>query len=204
LRGGALLPGRAGGSRVLAHCLLENCCTMADFSNLPCRDETSNVHVVVEAPRGSTVKVKFDPEKRAFVYQRALILGLAYPFDWGFVPSTLAEDGDPLDAMVLCETPTWPGIVVPAKPIGVVRMKQKEKGEDGERNDRIIALPAEDERYEDVKELPRRVRQELEHFFIITSEMTNKKVLVQGWEGPEFANKLVDKAAHRYVRGGQE
>lgn len=177
---------------------------MTDFVNLPCRDEDSNVHVVVEAPRGSTVKLKFDLEMKVFVYQRALILGLAYPFDWGFVPSTKADDGDPLDAMVLCEQPTWPGIVVPAKPIGVVRMTQKEKGEDSERNDRIIALPTEDERYEDVKDLPKRVRQELEEFFVTMSRMTDKKVVVQGWEGPDFANKLVDKAAHRYVRGGKE
>src|SRR5262249_15216380 len=105
---------------------------------------------------------------------------------------------------VMCEAPTWPGIVVPSKPIGVVRMTQKEKGEEGERNDRIIALPSEDRRYEDVKDLPKRVRHELEQFFITMADMTNKKVVVQGWEGPEFANKLVDKAANRYVRGGSE
>jgi inorganic pyrophosphatase len=170
---------------------------MPDFTKLPCRDGNGNVHLVVEAPRGSLVKLKFEPELGVFSFRRPLELGLVYPYDWGFIPSTRAADGDPLDGMVLFDAPTWPGVVVPSRPIGAVRMTQK----GGISNDRIILVPAADARYEEAASLPERVRTQLEHFFLNASEAI-KKAHIEGWTGAKVARELVDAAATAYAKRG--
>lgn len=177
---------------------------MTDLHSLPCRDGDGHCLVVVEAPRGSAVKLRFDPNLRAFVLQRALKPGTTYPYDWGFVPSTLAEDGDPLDAMILYDAPTWPGVVVPTMPIGILRMRQKEGDGPSVDNDRLLGVPADDPRIAHVSDLPTLVREGLEEFFVSTSEMTGKSVTRGGWDGPKAARRAIDRAAERFrrVNGG--
>src|SRR5687767_14010541 len=104
---------------------------------------------------------------------RPLLRGLTYPFDWGFVPSTRAADGDPLDVMIVHDAPTFPGLVIPCRLIGVLEADQK--GERGrERNDRLFAVPAQARRereLDDVAQLPARLRQELEQFFLAATAL---------------------------------
>jgi inorganic pyrophosphatase len=88
------------------------------LSNLPAYSEDGAVHAVVEAPKGSLVKLKYEIKLGAFTVAHSLPLGLSYPFDWGFVPSTQAPDGDPLDILILHEASTYPGVVLPCRPLG--------------------------------------------------------------------------------------
>jgi inorganic pyrophosphatase len=178
---------------------------MPDFGSLPLRDERGRLLVVVEAPKGSRMKIKYEPKLHAFVLSRAFQLGVAYPYDWGFIPSTCAADGDPLDAMVMFEAPTFPGVVVPIAPLGVVRVVQRDKkGAELKRNDRIVARAIDDDRWADVKRLPKRVRDELEQFFLTAVEKTEKRVTIEGWGGAKAALKAIEAAArtHQQRRHG--
>jgi inorganic pyrophosphatase len=169
---------------------------MADLLSLPTRGDDGDVHVVVESPRGSRVKLKYEPKLGVFTLSRPLILGVVYPFDWGFVPSTQAADGDPLDALVLSEAPTYPGVLLACRAIGVVRITQR--GEHGrERNDRVVAVPVKAPRTDgiaDARQLHERVRREIAQFFLTAVALTDKEVMLEGWDGPEAAEKLVDES----------
>ena len=174
---------------------------MGNLAKIPTRDEEGNVHVVVETPRGSRVKLVYEPELKAITLARALVTGLSYPHDWGFIPSTIAEDGDPLDVMVLSDSGTAPGVVMKCKLIGVIRMSQKkEKGGGRERNDRVIAVPLAAPRADgltDPRDLPARTRKELEQFFLDVDDLTDKDAKVEGWGGPKEAEACVDEASMR-------
>ena len=159
------------------------------------------VHVVVETPRGSTAKLTFDPDLGAMTLSRPLPLGLAYPYDWGFVPSTCAADGDPIDAMVMWEGGSFPGVVIPCRLIGVLEVEQRnvETG-DRERNDRLIAVPVKSvalAAVRSVDELDGRVRGGLQQFFEAAVTFEGKALRVLGWGGPEAADALVQDAVER-------
>ncbi|WP_394822225.1 inorganic diphosphatase [Pendulispora albinea] len=176
-----------------------------NLAKLPYQDEKQDLHVVVETPRGSHTKIAYDPERELFRYSRPLVLGVTYPYDWGFVPSTVAPDGDPLDALIYHDGTSFPGLVIACKPIGLVELSQavvKDGRASSERqsNDRLIVVPAEDERARDATLFSPRVRQELEQFFLLATLLTPKDPRIEGWKGPEVAAKLVADAHAAYRR----
>ena len=155
-------------------------------------------HVVVESPRGSSMKLKYDPMLDVITLSRPLPSGVVYPHDWGFVPGTKACDGDPVDALVLSDGGTAPGIVVTCRALGVLEVDQKRKTGDGrERNDRIIAVPLSARRLDalqDVFALSERVRDEIAAFFIQATAFEGKDIKVLGWKGPSQAVALITPA----------
>jgi inorganic pyrophosphatase len=174
---------------------------MPDLQKLPVHTRDGDVHVVVETPRGSAAKLEFDPELQAFTLSKALILGLTYPYDWGFVPSTKGEDGDPIDVLVLHDAATAPGLVLKCKVIGVLEVLQREKGKKDLRNDRLIAVPRDSHREhadKDARDLPKPVRKEIEKFFVATDELEDKTLKFLGWKGPKTGAHLIDKAAKQF------
>jgi inorganic pyrophosphatase len=177
---------------------------MPSLLELPATPEPGVIHVVVESPRGATSKIKFDETLEVFTLSRPLPLGIAYPHDWGFVPGTRAADGDPVDALLWSEGTSYPGLVVRAIPVALIKLEQNRKsGRGRERNDRILAVPenAPRNRLRAVRDLPDRVRDELERFFIDATYFEKKAPRVLGWEGAAQALALVDRSRPHASRG---
>jgi inorganic pyrophosphatase len=168
------------------------------LEELPPYDDDGGLQAVVETPKGSTYKVKFEPRTGSFHYQRPLPIGLAYPYDWGFVPGTRAPDGDPVDVLVLHEAATHPGVVVPARLLGVVRISQKEKGKPREENDRLIAAPLEHAAHRRLSDVTKRMRREIEAFFLSSARFTGKDVTLEGWSGRKKAERVVDRGRRAF------
>jgi inorganic pyrophosphatase len=171
---------------------------MPDLSRLPTFAHDEVLHVVVESPRGSAVKLKYEPVLRVMSISRPLSLGLSYPYDWGFVPSTVGADGDPLDAVVLWDVGTFPGVVIPSRVLGLLKIEQRgEPGAPRVRNDRLIVLPVDARRESGVDwttALSSRVRAELAEFFLASTALEDKDAQVLGWDGPDAALALVRAA----------
>src|ERR1051325_12256036 len=113
---------------------------MSNLSKLPTWADKDHVYAVVETLRGSRAKLAFDPKLRTFTLSKPLLAGLTYPYDWGFIPSTKAPDGDPLDVLIIHDARTYPGVVLKCRPVGVLEVEQT-SGSKRERNDRIFAVP---------------------------------------------------------------
>jgi inorganic pyrophosphatase len=172
------------------------------LSNLPVYSDDGAIHAVVEAPKGSGVKLKYDEKLGTFTVTRALPLGLTYPFDWGFVPSTKAPDGDPLDVLILHGAQTYPGVVLPCQPLGLIEMDQDNEEGQRERNDRVIVMPSWHDRlgeFERASDLPERLRKEIEQFFLSTTFFTAKKSEVLGWRSAKRAAAIIKKAHAAYL-----
>lgn len=167
-----------------------------DATKIPTRDEEGCFHVIIEAPKGSRIKFKYQPEWQTFSISRPLVLGLAYPFDWGFVPGTQMPDGDPVDVMVIFDEPTYPGVVIACRALGVIRVEQNIKHSNGrERNDRVIAVPANAPRYDHLhtpEDLSFRFKKEIEQFFISATFFESKDAKILGWGTTKEAEDLIE------------
>jgi inorganic pyrophosphatase len=155
------------------------------------------VEVVVEIPQGSRNKYEIDHDTHEVWLDRHLFTATRYPADYGFVPDTLAEDGDPLDALVLLEEPTFPGVHIRARPIGVFWMRD-EAGPDA----KLLCVPAGDERYahlRDLGDIRGHLVDEIGHFFEVYKALEpHKHTLVRDWEGAEAAWHEVRTSRERY------
>ena|ERR1700736_3936503 len=157
--------------------------------------DKTHINAVVETPPASRCKLEFDAKYRVFTLAKPLLVGLTYPYGWGFIPSTKAEDGDPLDVLVIHDAGTYPGLVLRCRPIGVLEVVQTTK-KGKERNDRIFAVP-DRSRFEgdleDVRGLPSRAVKDLEKFFEATDALEDKKLVFLGWHGPTRATKTIKR-----------
>jgi inorganic pyrophosphatase len=177
---------------------------MPNLVKLPPFSDNGDIRVVIETPRGSRAKLDYDPKLQTFTLSKSLLVGLTYPHDWGFVPSTKAEDGDPLDIMVIHDAATFPGLVLTCRVIGVLQIEQRSKGK-RERNDRLFAVPrhSHSERaLHDVSDLSQPIQDELEKFFIATDELEDKTLDILGWKGPKIALKAIKDAAKSFGKNG--
>jgi inorganic pyrophosphatase len=155
--------------------------------------------VVIETPKGSPNKLAFEPRYGTFVLKGVLPAGAVFPFDFGFVPSTRAEDGDPLDVLVLMDAPVYPGCIVPSRLIGVIEAEQTEEGETA-RNDRLLAVAANSAAHRSIhqlNDLSQDLVAQIEHFFVSYNEMKGKRFEVKGRAGSKRARALVMAAMKR-------
>jgi inorganic pyrophosphatase len=150
----------------------------------------------VEIPRGSRTKYELDPDSGRIRLDRVLFSSVHYPADYGFVMGTMGGDGDPLDAIIVVEEPTFPGCVVPSRPIGTLLMRD-ERGDD----EKILAVPVGDPRFDEVRglrDLAKHWLREIETFFATYKELeANKAAQVEGWHDADAAWKLIDAARAR-------
>lgn len=168
---------------------------MEEYETLEAFDpETKLWNVIIDTPKGSRNKYKFDEKRKIFKLSGVLPVGQSFPFDFGYLPFTKGEDGDPLDALLLMDEPAFVGCLIPGRLIGVIEAEQTERDGKTERNDRLIAVADKSHTHQDVKsldDLNDTLLDEIEHFFVSYNEMRGKKFKPLGRFGPERAEALV-------------
>jgi inorganic pyrophosphatase len=171
------------------------------LDRLPPFDEDCLV-VVIETPKGSSNKLAFEPRYGAFVLKGVLPVGAVFPFDFGFVPSTRADDGDPLDVLLLMDAPAFPGCIVPARAVGVIEAEQTEAGHTT-RNDRLLAVAVNSATHRsisDLSDLSDDLTAQIEHFFVSYNQAKGKRFKVIRRSGNRRALALVRNAIERRPR----
>jgi inorganic pyrophosphatase len=169
----------------------------------PGPDVPDVIHVIVEIPKGSRNKYEYHKQTGAFKLDRVLYSPVHYPGDYGFIPQTYYEDGDPLDVLVMTNLPTFTGCIVEARPIGMFRMQDK-----GEPDDKVLAVLHYDpffQDYRDYTELPQHYLKEVEHFFTVYKDLEGSRVEPGGWENSTYAKERVGYSIDHYwdMRAGR-
>jgi inorganic pyrophosphatase len=160
------------------------------------------INAFIETAKGSGSKFKYEPDLDLFTLHKSLPKGMEFPYDYGFIPSTLGEDGDPLDVLVLIDTDVFPGCLVKARLVGVIEAKQKD-GEKVERNDRLIAVHTKSATWDKITELddlPSGLVEQIEHFFISYHDLHEIEFKPIGRKGAKHALKLIQQGIKRYQK----
>ena len=151
---------------------------------------------IIEIPKGSRNKYEWDHEREALVLDRFLFSSVVYPMDYGFIPDTLGQDGDPLDVVCCVSEATFPGCMIDVKPIALFRMK-----DDMGIDDKVLCVPLSDPAWnimEKLEDLPDRLRDEIAHFFSIYKDLEQKTVEVDGWYSREDAIEEIQASRERF------
>jgi len=169
---------------------------MLDYAKLPIGSKAPDrVNAVIEIPQGSVHKYEFDKELHVFRLDRTLYSPVHYPGDYGFIPSTLGLDGDPLDVLVLVDSPSFSGCVMEVRPIGVLRMVDQ-----GKQDEKLLAVVENDPVYREINDcsqvFPHLLR-EIEHFFSIYKNLEGKKTELAGWASAKVARRLIVESQKR-------
>jgi inorganic pyrophosphatase len=155
------------------------------------------VRMIVEIPKNSSNKYEYDGAVGVFRLDRALYSPMHYPGDYGFVPGTLAEDGDPLDVLALVDEPSFPGVLIAVRPVGTLSMIDQNQPDQ-----KILAVPNRNPRFDQIHTIdqvfPHNLR-EIEHFFEIYKELEGKHTELRGWRGPREARELIRVSRDRYL-----
>jgi inorganic pyrophosphatase len=154
------------------------------------------IYVIVEIPKGSRNKYEYGKELGVLKLDRVLFSSLHYPGDYGLIPRTFYDDGDPLDALVMINEPTFPGCIIEARPIGLFKMLDQ-----GVADDKVLAVPASDpifDGYRDIGDIPQHFLKEVAHFFEVYKDLEGKRAKPIGWESATQAKAEIDRAINLY------
>ncbi len=156
------------------------------------------VYAVVEIPKGSRNKYEYDKDKEAFALDRVLYSPVYYPAEYGIIPQTLYDDGDPMDILVLIDQPTFPGCIIESRPVGMMKMI-----DGGEKDDKILAVPVEDPHFKDAKDISDinpHLLEEIMHFFAEYKRLEGKETEVIGWFSAADAIKAIEHSIDLYKK----
>jgi len=166
--------------------------------------KTHALQVIIETPKGSRNKYAFDESQEIFLLKRVLPAGMAFPYDFGFVPRTRAEDGDPVDVLVLMDEPAFVGCLLQCRIIGIIEGLQGKKKE-RERNDRIVAIEVGNHSFADIQhvhDLGKQFVNELEEFFVNYHDLSGKKYRILGAKGPKEAERRIKEGMRTFRKNG--